>query len=367
MVGVSMKRIAILSCHPSYDYRIRRHIVSLLHLGYYVTYFNVSTENNPTLAVNNYRFTFKHYYIPGKRDFKSIFTTFLAIRKHLKRYDYFFVQDPLLLPLFSLSGRSKNGKVVVDIHEKIGGTMSKIEFLFLKSLHHKLSRSCVTAIRGQQYLENKFDHVFVFDNLPMKGDFEFEDMNKSVTRKKTVVYAGMITEEHRFMLKTLDVFELLLQSGEFQTILIGKIANRPGKNRIKKRIQDLQKKFPHDLKFLGSVDHKMVAEIISQSDFGFNLLNFPESEIISPNKNYEYLIGGCVLVTDHFCFSVKIPKEVILLVSKQARPEEIYQKVSSIAKNESKLRYLQNLSRNYVLENNLYWESYFGYYRKIFS
>ncbi|ACR79982.1 hypothetical protein [Kosmotoga olearia] len=361
-----MKRIAVLSCHPSYDYRIKRHIVSLLHLGYYVTYFNISTENTPTFMVNDNRFEFKHYHISGKRDYGNIFSTFRTISKSLKGYDYFFVQDPILLPLFSFR-RSVNGKIVVDIHEKIGGTMSKIEFLFLKSLHHKLSRSCVTAIRGQKYLENKFDHVFVFDNLPMKEDFEFKDMNKSVTRKKTVVYAGMITEEHRFMLKTLDVFELLLQSGEFQTILIGKIANRPGKNRIKKRIEDLQNKFPDDLKFLGSVDHKIVAKIILQSDFGFNLLDFPESEIISPNKNYEYLIGGCVLVTDHSRFSIKIPKEVMLLVGKRASPEEIYQKVSSIAKNESKLRYLQNLSRSYVLENNLYWENYFAYYRKIFS
>ncbi|WP_147534484.1 glycosyltransferase family 4 protein [Bacillus marasmi] len=355
-----MKRIAIFSIHPSYDYRIERHIKSLLSLGYSVDYHNISRESNVQFNVSHQKMNYIHYEVKGKSVF-NLFKIYINLMKKINNlgYDYYFIQDPILLSLFIFTKHKK--KIVLDVHE-IYNLISIKERLLIKFFYNKVNDVIVSAYKDNFLMFNQ-KKEFIFGNYPLKRDFSYNQVDK--IRKFKIIYAGMITEEFRNMKKTLDVFEVLLNSGNFEVHLIGKVANRELKEVLEDKIKYLSSSYD-DFYYYGPKSHDFVVEKILECDFSINLISLNNDVSISPNKNYEYMLGNTILVTDHNNINHKLPENIICICDKNDNEKDIAHKIINITKDLNSMNELKDLSRKYILDNNLIWERYIEDYKEIF-
>jgi len=355
-----MRRVMIISMHKSYDYRIERHIRSLLKIGVDVVYYNITNEEAPTSFVHE-----KYRYIPLRIDRKSpirILKIINFLRKEVNKNvnGYIFIQDPPLLVLVPFVKNKR--RIVLDIHEIPTG-YSPVEKLLSKYSKNRINEVKISALN--------IPGTIFMDNFPMISDFDVEIEAPQIERKRTLscnfVYSGMITEENRQILKTLKVFEILLRNNIAKKIfLIGPVANRIKKEEIQKEISLLETKYPESFTYYGARDHAFVVSKLKESDFSFNLLNVDDTQALSPNKLYESMAAGVIPITNHTNYSSKIPEELMIVVKKHATPEDIVSKIEYIILNED-VYSLKKENRNFIISHGYYWERYLSYYMEIFK
>ena len=95
------QKIAVLSLHKSYVYRIYRHIKTLLKLGYEFHYYNITNERNPDVGISHPNFAHKPFFvekISSPRLLKVYFSVLTELDKD--DYSYYFFQDEELLAFF---------------------------------------------------------------------------------------------------------------------------------------------------------------------------------------------------------------------------------------------------------------------------
>lgn len=359
-----MKKIVILSIHMSYDYRITKHIKSLLDLGYFVYYYNISPEEKPQLNISHKNMEYSHFYIKKLITFKTIKIYFM-LRGLLSKNqcDYYFLQDIVLISLFINMKSIDKHKIVIDFHE-ILDRESKVNRALFKIYCNQLNENIILALE-QNVFDSVNKNIYLFKNVPLLEDFK-NSMAERQVGKYCIIYAGMITEENRQMLKTLNVFDILLTTGCFKAVLIGRIANRVFKNEIEEKISHLKDTYGDDFSYFGEKPHGFVVEKIMESDFSINLLNYDDNIALSPNKNYEYLLGVTVLITDHKNLTVPLAEDTYVYVDKRLSAAEIADKIKELAENNA----IDSISRKgmeFIIERQLLWERYYEDYNKIFE
>jgi len=205
------------------------------------------------------------------------------------------------------------------------------------------------------------------DNYPMLSDFVIHDDqdNENDNNTYNFIYSGMITEENRHMIKTLEVFDLLLlEKIANEIFLIGPLANRINKDKIEKKLKNLQKKYANHFFYYGKRNHDFVVSKWKKSDF--SLLLIKGTQELSPNKLFESMISGTICVTDHLNYSSKVPENLLLLVDKKDSPEQIVHKIQNFIKNNN-IKEIQKDNIKFILENQYYWEKFLDHYKKIFK
>jgi hypothetical protein len=60
---LASQKIAVLSLHKSYDYRIYRHIKTLLKLRYEFHCYNKTNEKNPDVGISHPNFACKPFFV----------------------------------------------------------------------------------------------------------------------------------------------------------------------------------------------------------------------------------------------------------------------------------------------------------------
>jgi len=268
-----------------------------------------------------------------------------------------------LLLLF-VGKRKELSKTVIDIHEKLDRDVSFLENLLIRRLKTNNFKSCTTACEGQFLLHRIFKNVYVMDNRPLIEDF-ITDRTNETKEKRKAIYVGMVTEENRQMLKTLRCFSILMQSGKFKCSVIGAVANRKKKTEIESEIHRLSIQHPLDFEYVGATCHEKAVVEMRKSDFGFNLISLPNTQQISPNKNFEYIASKTVLVTDHDNFPLLLPSNLYIKVDKQQTAEEIAEIVMNT--NENQIKALTNQAFDFLLEKGYLWERYTNVYDTIFE
>jgi len=106
-----MKQVAVLSLHKGYDYRIERHIKTLLKLGYKVNYYNITNEKKSTFRIdNNNNVKYYKIYINSKKNILGMLSAIIKIYTRLlkDKNDIYFIQDPIIAYLFTLSKKEKS-------------------------------------------------------------------------------------------------------------------------------------------------------------------------------------------------------------------------------------------------------------------
>ena len=362
------QKIAVLSLHKSYDYRIYRHIKTLLKLGYELHYYNITNERNPDVGISHPNFAYKPFFVEkiiSPRLLKVYFSVLTELDKD--EYSYYFVQDEELLVFFLFKSKSTKNKLVIDVHEILDLDRKKqllIDLVFQRLSHE---RSCITALQQNiGFLNRYFRKIYVFDNLPLRSDF-LDVRDHSKNEKIHIIYSGMITEENRQMLKTIDVMELLVQTGTFKATLIGPIANRYGKESIERKIRELRLKYPDDFQYMGALPrHKVVPELLS-SDLFLILVDLSYETTVSPNKLFEALAAGNIVVTNHSNFTINIPLELMLKVSRDSSAEEVAKQIMSFCKDREELHEKKLKVKEWFARSGLFWESFEHCYKDIFS
>jgi glycosyltransferase involved in cell wall biosynthesis len=339
----------------------------LLSLGHEVDYYNISNESAPDPGISDSRFNYIHLYLRKKFSPQTLKVAYKLIKMLMKtHYDYYFVQDEELLALFPLVRTIEKGKIILDVHEMLRGDFLKRILIRTLLSFPKKHRACLTALHSNvEYLKRYFDDVYVLDNLPLYTDFDVcAEMKQK--EKLNVIYVGMITEENRQMLKTLDVMHKLIDTGRFTATLIGPIANRTRRDEIERRIKHLQSEHPQDFHYLGPLGRKEVVAYLCHADIMIVLLSFPSECKVASNKFLEAIAAGLVLVTDHVNFSPAVPEHLIVKVDKNDTPDWIADRIVSLYDCQEKILTAKKEIRKWFKNSRLFWESYEYVYKQLF-
>jgi hypothetical protein len=339
----------------------------LLSMGCEVDYYNITNEKSPHLEIDDSNFSYIHLYLEKKLSLRTVYVI-REILKRLKnqRYDYYFIQDEELLILFIFAKKSIKQRLIIDSHEELSNSFARR--LLLRTVYSTIKKQipCITALHSNvNFLKKYFKNVHVFENYPLLSDFKIE--HPSTKRDKlSITYVGTITEENRQMLKTLEVIDKLLENGKFSATLIGPIANRIHRDLIKSKIKQLELKYPKDFQYTGVLGRREVIVNLCKSDFLITLYSIPDDIQIAPNKLYEALAAGLIIITDHSNFSTPIPENLILKVEKTDTPEQIVQKVLNMCKSPEEIFEKKRYIRKWFFHSRLFWESYRETYSFIF-
>ncbi|KLO21945.1 hypothetical protein [Marinitoga sp. 1155] len=363
-------KIAIISVHKSYDYRIIRHIKSMIQFNWEIHYYNISNEENLLFDVKSKNVKYFHYKLLKKFSIKTI-KIFVDIRKKIlnHNYNYIFLQDLVLLNLVYFLPRRLTEKVVLDIHEVLGieSMLNKVNF---KILITKLNKSVVMASNTDpdtlKFLEKKNKKIYILNNYPLLEDLKISKKLKFKKNLYVISYIGMITEERRQMLKTLDIFRILLESGKFKVFLVGPIANRYKNDEIKVKISKLKKY--KNFFYFGPQPRNKVNEILLESDFLINLLDVPEHDDVSSNKFFEAIMSENIYISNHVKYGIdmSLTNDLVIKVFKEDNCNKIAQKILSLVENEN-LNYIKKKYIDLVYSNKLYWDKFLKYYQIIFK
>lgn len=339
-------KTAILSAHKSYDYRIHRHVRTLLSLGDEVDYYNISNGSAPDPGISDLHFNYIHVYLRKKFSLQTLKVAYRLIETLRKtHYDYYFVQDEELLALFPLVRSIEKEKIIIDVHEMLHTDFLKrilIRALFSLPKKH---RACLTALHSDvEYLKHYLNEVYGLDNLPLYSDLEVCTEVKQ-KEKLNVIYVGVITEENKQMLKTLDIMHKLIDTGRFTATLIGPIANRTRRDEIEYKIKHLQSEHPQDFHYLGALGRKEVVAHLCHADIMIVLLSYPSDYKVAPNKFLEAIAASLVLVTDHVNFPPAVPEHLIVKVDKNDTPDRIADRIISLYDCQEKILTLKKAIR----------------------
>lgn len=216
--------------------------------------------------------------------------------------DYYHFHDPELIPVGLLLKIFTNGKVIYDIHEDYEeGILSK------EWINIKLRKIVSTAFSKFEKFSSKFfdcninviDHIeekfkskgsktCIIKNYPILSNVAREN-DVFHNDKINIVYAGAITKI-RGMEEMLEAMDYL-KSDNINLILLG--------NCHESVLDKINKKSQVDsrVKYLGTVDHERVVDILGNSDIGLVCLHkLKQYNYALPIKLFEYMNSELAIV-----------------------------------------------------------------------
>jgi glycosyltransferase involved in cell wall biosynthesis len=227
-----------------------------------------------------------------------IFGAFLKLKLFFSRYDIYFAEDLYTLPLVTIFGKIKGGKVIYDSREIFGhlaglnkkktvqSLIRSIERFFIK----KADVITVTGEMDKEYLikEYKLDNIVVIRNLPKyskpEKSFDFRNKFNISPSKKILIYQGMI--HHGRGIKI--VFEFLQKNDNYIFIILGEGAQKDYFENLATEM-----KIEKNVIFFGKVSQSELLKYTKGGDVGLSLIeNISLSYFYAlPNKLFEYIMA----------------------------------------------------------------------------
>lgn len=293
----------ITSVHSRYDIRIfEKECVSLAHAGYDVTLLvnDINEiEIRKGVKIESINFTTKN----------RVSRILLSEKKFLKRAlnidaDIYHFHDPELLPLgYKLK---KVGKFVIyDSHEDVPRQIlaknwipsiirKPVSFLFEK-YENSIVKHLDAVITPTPLISSRFlkinERTVEVSNFPLLEEF---NISENISKKNVACYVGGITKNRGIV----QIAEAI-KNKDVELILCGNFESEELKNEILNNYSNIR--------YLGVVDRKKIAEVISESIFGFvTLLPTPNHIESYPIKMFEYMAGGIPVIASDFPLWKKI-------------------------------------------------------------
>lgn len=289
----------ITSVHNRYDIRIfEKECVSLANAGYDVVLVvnddkQRETRNKVTIESLNAKY--------NNRLSRILFSKRRFLKKVLEvDADIYHFHDPELLPLGHRL-KKMNKKVIYDSHEDVPVQIlakhwipvkfrKLISFLYGKYEHY-ISKKLDAIVTVTPHIYNRFSQInnntVKVANFPLLH--EFIEMDTSWNNKhKVACYIGGISK-NRGIIQIAEA----MKSKDVELILCGKFESDELEDEVLQNYKNI--------KYLGVVDRKTVAEVIKKSLFGFvTLLPTPNHIHSYPIKMFEYMAGGIPVIASDF-------------------------------------------------------------------
>ncbi|WZL81010.1 glycosyltransferase family 4 protein [Vallitaleaceae bacterium 9-2] len=338
----------ITSVHSRYDIRIfEKECVSLVRAGYDVTLLvNDINENEirKGVKIESINFTTKN----------RISRILLSEKIFLKRAlnvdaDIYHFHDPELLPLgYKLK---KIGKFVIyDSHEDVPRQIlaknwipliirKPISFLYEK-YENSIVKHLGAVVTPTPLISSRFSKInkktVEVSNFPLLEEF---NIHENLSKKNVACYVGGIT-------KNRGIFQIAdaMKNKDIELILCGNFESEELKSEILNNYSNIR--------YLGVVDRKKIAEVISESLFGFvTLLPTPNHINSYPIKMFEYMAGGIPVVASDFPLwkSIVESNDCGICVDPNDT-NEISTAIDTLMENEKKCNQMGNNGRKIVLE-----------------
>lgn len=218
----------------------------------------------------------------------------------LKEFDYVFVHDLALLPLF----KSVSDKVIFDAREFY-------PLMFTNETHFKVYEAPIWHYMCQQYLPlfpckitvsdgvaKKYQDIykqdfFTFPSFPLKSLADRKSTFSALkpTDKIRIIYHGAAHKD-RDIEKLIALGDCL--DSRYELHLMLKKADPFYYEEIKERVANVS-----GVKLLPPVKFEHIIEFISTYDIGIHMLENTENQhsISLPNKFFEYIAAGLMLIT----------------------------------------------------------------------
>jgi len=360
-------KIQIFSTHNLFDNRISRHIITLLKYNYKVDYVNTSNSNENDFELRE-RIDFHHIkeaYV--KSNIKGVFKSFISMLIFLKNgnADIVHIHDPLLIPLLYYA-KHLGKSTVYDKHEcyeKLRGVNSKIGTYFEKVFKKHID--AIVYVNEQQfsYINSLgYKIIKMIPNYQSITSFNIVcDSNRGDI--VTIIYIGALSEKSRNILLMLDVMEMVLEKMDMVRIVLG---GKSVDESITNRIDILSGKYRR-FEYRGVLKYSDVIDITLKSDIGLYFVkDIPNNYLSSPNKIYEYMIAGLVLVgMGKFTHSQEIDGYAGKIFPFESQKEDIVSYICSLIKNKTKMKEMKSNARNIGLKYT--WESVEYLYKEIYD
>lgn len=352
--------------HPSYDYRIERHIDSLLTAGANVTYINLSPESDPSLPISHARLRYRHIRVARRTPIRLAIGLLTVIQSYLRSaHTHVFVMDlELLLPVMILP-RIMTRRVVLDIHELLSGYSRLRSFIIRRTWKKTSADLCLAIQQRLPRIVRSSKRVSVLENLPLARDFPAPDLGHWDTREKLIVYVGMLTDRVRRTTVMLAALNRVLDTHQScRVAVLGKIPRIEKGKQLRREYGRLRSR---DRTWCpGAVSHKVVCEQLSKATHGIMLVDFPPGTSISPNKLYEYMAAGTIVVTNYTSYSPPVPDSLMVVVDANIGADDLANVLLQTIDNAG-LGSMAHAARDHVVNSGLFWERYLPWYKEVFA
>lgn len=295
-------KVLVLSIHPLYDNRIKRHINTLISNEIDVTYINASHSSVSEFSLSS---NIKLIQINTKFTKKHILKMFLALYKmsqYIKKesFDVVHVHDPILL-IFSKRIKKMRKKIIFDKHEsfeKMNAHIAKVGTYFEKKYFSIIDGIVLVNPNQIEYIRTlgKKEYTVIPNYQSVRDLLRIQKMqNYPVNRNDNqirIIYIGSLSNIDRDTLGMLIIMEKILKKySNVSFILGGEIMDDNIYNNIS-RLKSLK-----NFSFLGKISHEEVLKETLEADIGLYFpRNLPNNNGSSPNKIFEYIMTNTSIV-----------------------------------------------------------------------
>ncbi len=362
-------KVMVMSLHLLSDNRIGKHIKCLINEGYQVEYINASSSSESDFELNN-MVNFVHIPIPFiKKSGVKLLTIYSKMRKAIKQSasSILHIHDPQLLLLAPYAKHC--GKIVVYDRHELYNTFpmltARVGTWFEKKYAKYLSGVVYVTEMQEKYNIKYFPNSKRIMVPNYQSAKEYDNAPRSVNKNDiTMVYIGNLCEKDRDILLMLNVVKKILRMHpECNAIFGGSCTD----NVILSKMKQINKDNPK-FEYKGILKYSDVVNYTVNADIGLAFYkDVPNVRGSSPNKIFEYLISGVMVVSrGEYKNSEEIGNENAGLVFSYNDDEEyIVKKICDVIADKNKLNeYKQN---SYKLGRNFLWEEVQQGYIRLYS
>lgn len=360
-------KITIISSHNLNDNRINKHIRTLLKNNYDITYINYSDSKLEDFKFHNeVKLVHTKMSFTKKNIVKVIFELY-KLKKILgkKNMDILHIHDPIFLICFKKAYK-KNIITVYDKHEmyetinvfnaRVGTKLEK------KYIKYTSSTVYVSKQQEKYLISLGLEKIVHVPNYQLRSDFYYTE-KKYDNSRISMVYIGDLSSDTRDINLMLQVFKKLLNSSKKIEIILGGTG-------LDKENEDLVEKLTskyENFHYKGFLSYDKVIKFTESSDFGFYFTNnHPNNHYSSPNKLFEYLLSGTILVgVGKFVNEENINEKCGLIFDYGTSAKEIAEDIFKLINDNYKMRQFQKKALN--LGKEFTWESIENRYIELYN
>jgi glycosyltransferase involved in cell wall biosynthesis len=388
-------RIIILTWHPFYDSRIRRHVqflydrnvdVSLLHFNFHDKSlsqgsFSLSGEKSFRINLPDSRLS-RRKFLFSREALEMSLNVINSDRSEDMSDIIIHVHDPILLQLGTRIKNKLNTYLVYDRHELYEYSRGNLkagffnESRFLERVFKKKIDAVVTI--AECYLE-KVHRFFPYSenaavpNYPLIKEYDHKAIDIKIKLFDSrspirMIYFGALETIDRDTMLMFDIVqEALLRVPNTEFRFGGPINS----SELKDSIEKLKKKFNNRFFYLGQVSRETVIEETQNAHLGFHLLkpkpNSSDWLFSSPNKVFEYMACGVIPIVRARLADEDKLQDAAVIFSKDIKKTIVIENICSLLKDFQLLR--RKMLNSRILSANFTWEGvaeeYLSLYKKV--
>ncbi|WP_273124359.1 glycosyltransferase family 4 protein [Bacillus weihaiensis] len=311
-----MKKITVITTvHHAYDGRIyHKQCKSLRNAGYEVTLLAPKPE---TMMIDD-----KIELIPiekPKKEWKR-FIHALSVFKLAKKTkaDAYHFHDPELIPVGVLLKLFTRKPVIFDVHEHYPNAIMSKKYLkkWLKNpvriAYEVMERIALPILTGVIYTTDEIGERYKkypsskIENYPLPEMFSQTKADKK--NEDYILYLGGITPI-RGIEELVEAFKhVTLLKPSLKLVFVGSFESSTFEQKIKERIRDIG--LEGNVQFLGKVPYEKIESYLSEASIGIiPYLPVPNHLVCLPNKLFEYMAAGVVVIASDFPHYRKVVEE----------------------------------------------------------